>query len=82
MISMALVPVASSASISLWMSWGIPLRRLPSYPFVRVMTSARFDPATTSVCAHVLEMPPSIQKRWPSKVGPITPGRDELAAAA
>ena len=46
------------------------------------MTSARLEPATTSVCAQVLEIPPSMQNRWPSNVGPITPGSDELAAAA
>src|SRR6516165_6251911 len=61
---------------------GMPLNRLPSYPLVSVMTSARLEPATTSVCAQVLEMPPSMQNRWPSNVGPITPGSDELAAAA
>src|SRR5271155_253239 len=46
------------------------------------MTRARFDPATTSVCAQVFEMPPSIQKRWPSRVGPMMPGSEELAATA
>ena len=49
---------------------------------VSQIRNARFEPATRSVCAQALEMPPSMQYRWPTRVGPMVPGSDELAPAA
>ena len=51
-------------------------------PSLNEMTSARFTPLTTSACVLVWQMPPSMHSRSFSQVGPIDPGRDELAAQA
>ena len=51
-------------------------------PSLSEITSARFTPATTSLCVLVWQMPPSMQRRSFSQVGPMEPGSDELAAQA
>ena len=59
-----------------------PVRQFLADLDALLINTARFDPATTSVCAQVREIPPSMQERCPSNVGPITPGSEELAAVA